>query len=116
MDCFRIIITIGQPLINREAEIQRFVQFNAPVFMDNRTIFLFSDDAENGAGAPVREMVIAAVELDGAKVGQNHRAVIRVGLDEAVGDMAVHVQTREDPDDEFGEPARHAVEHIHAVG
>ena len=84
MDCFRIIITIGQPLINREAEIQRFVQFNAPVFMDNRTIFLFSDDAENGAGAPVRQMMITAVELNGTEIGKNDRAVVGIGFNQAV--------------------------------
>ena len=83
--------------------------------MIDRALRLLADDAEDRAGAPVRQMVIAGLELDRAEIREYDRAVIRVGLDDAGRDPAVDVQPRQDPDQELAEPARHVVEKVHAV-
>ena len=59
--------------------------------------------------------MIAAVELDGAKVRDDAGRIVRVGLNDARRDPAVDIQPRQDPDQELAEPARHVVEKVHAV-
>ena len=61
-------------------------------------------------------MMIAAVELNGAKIGDHTRRIIRVCLNDAGGYPAVDIQTRQDPDQELAKEARHMVEEIHVVG
>ena len=61
-------------------------------------------------------MVIAALELDRAQIGDNHRAVIRVSGDQVGGHPAVPVQEHQKPHDGFAHPTGHLVEHIHARG
>ena len=85
------------------------------VRLENRAQGLFADDAEHRARAPVRQVMVAAVELDRAKVRDDNRAVVGICLDDRCGDPTMNVQPREQPDDELSEKARHAVKDIHEV-
>ena len=59
--------------------------------------------------------MVAAVELDRAKVRDDNRAVIGVGFDNRCGDPAVDIESREKPDDEFAKETRHAVKDVHEI-
>ena len=114
-DGLGVIIAVCQTLINGEAQIEHFAHFDRAVLVIDRALRLFADDAEHRAGAPVRQMMIAAVELNGAKIGDHTRRIIRVCLNDTGGYPAVDIQTRQDPDQELAEPTRHVVEKVHAV-
>ena len=86
------------------------------VLAEDRPVGLLTDDAEDRAGAPVGQMMIAGAELDRAKIGQDDRTVVRIGLNDALRDPAMDVEPRQDPDDELSEEARHTVKQVHAVG
>lgn len=61
-------------------------------------------------------MMITAVKLDRTKIGDHARRIIRVCLNDARGNPAVDIQTRQNPDQELAEEARHMVEEIHVAG
>ena len=65
-DRLGIIVSVGQALITREAEVEGFPHGHGAVLVEEGGLFLFADDAEHRAGAPVRQVVVAALELDGA--------------------------------------------------
>ena len=50
-----------------------------------RRPLLFADDAEQRARAPVRQVVVAAFEMNGTEVGDEHRTVVRVLADQEIG-------------------------------
>ena len=59
--------------------------------------------------------MVAAVQLDRAEVRNDDCAVVGVRLNDRRRNPAVNVEPRENPDDEFTQPARHAVEDVHEV-
>ena len=85
------------------------------VYIKEGRHLLLADDAEQGAGAPVGQVVIAALELDGAQIGQHHGAVIGVGGHHVFGYPAVLVQKHDEFDGGFAQPAGQLIENVHVL-
>ena len=77
-DALGIVIAVGNALVDRKAEVDRLAHGDEAVLIVKRRPLLFADDAEERAGAPVRKMVVAAAQADGAEVGEEHRGVVRI--------------------------------------
>ena len=61
-------------------------------------------------------MVIAALQLDGAKVGQGNGAVVGVGSHHVGGHPAVLIQPHDELDGGLAQPPGQLVENIHILG
>ena len=81
LDCLGVIVAVGKALVDRESQIQHLVHLVAAVGLENRTQRFFTDDAEHRAGAPVCQVMVAAVQLDRAEVRDDDCAVVGVRLD-----------------------------------
>ena len=114
-DALGIVIAVGNALVDREAEVDRLAHGDEAVLIVKRRPLLLADDAEERAGAPVRKMVVAAAQTDGAEVGEEHRGIVRIGSDEEIWTPAVAVEPADEADRRLGEKARQLVENIHAV-
>ena len=68
LDRLGIIVPVGKALVDGKAQVQHLVHFICTVCFEDRAQGLFADDAEHRARAPVRQVMVAAVELDRAKV------------------------------------------------
>ena len=62
------------------------------VVIEEGTLLSFSNGTEYRAGAPVGQMVVAGVELDGAEIRQHHGAVIGIALDHGIGNPTTAIQ------------------------
>ena len=63
-DALGIVIAVGNALVDREAEVDRLAHGDEAVLIVKRRPLLLADDAEERAGAPVREMVVAAAQTE----------------------------------------------------
>ena len=78
-NCFGVIISVRNSLVYRKAKIYAVPHFKRAVLIEEGIVLPFAHHAEYGAGAPVGQVVITALQLYGAKVGQQRRGIIRVG-------------------------------------
>ena len=112
-DGLGIVIAVRQTLVNGETQIQRLLHGHGAVRGVDGPHGLLPDDAEQGAGTPVGQVVIAALELDGAQIGDDHGAVIGVRGDDVRRHPTVLIQPHEEVDGGLADEAGDPVEDIH---
>ena len=111
-----VVISVGNALVEREAQVERGLDRNGTIRAVERLHVLFADHDEDGVGAPVCEVVIARVELDGAEVRDEDRAVVGVFIREILGHVAVLVQRAKECHDELAHPHGRLGERIEDIG
>ena len=77
-NCFGVIISVRNSLVYRKAKIHAVAHFKRAVLIEEGVLLPFAHHAEYGAGAPVGQVMIAALQLYGAKVGEQRRGIIRI--------------------------------------
>ena len=67
-DALGIVVAVGKALVDGETQLYAISHGVAAIVVIERTLFHLADDDEQRGGTPVVEVVVAALELDGAEV------------------------------------------------
>lgn len=113
---FGVVVAVGQALVDGDAQVHRGPHLKVAVGEKHGPVLDFPDEANHGAGAPVGQMVIAALHLDGAQVGDDHGRIVGIRGNHILGHPAMLVQEHDEPDGGLGHEPGNLVENVHGPG
>ena len=92
-----IIEAVGDPLVQSDTQGDNLFQFLGAVSIVEHLHMLLAQNDEAGVGAPVHQMVIAALQADGAQVGKENGGVV-VCFENCTGMKPLAEVDEENPD------------------
>ena len=111
-----VVIAVGNALIQSDAQRNYLVEVGGAVLEILLLHVLLAKDDEAGIGAPVYQVVIAALQADGAQVAQENGSVVGVGADEKLGCPSMLVKPEGGAENQVDEPLGEFVYYVHGTG